>query len=372
MAATFASRVVDPEKLFALHIDHGLNRENESQQVVGTLRRYLGMKHFLVEDWSEQFLAALAGVEEPEEKRRIIGDLFVRAQRAVVERLGLPPEETVLVQGTLYTDTIESGRGVGKKADRIKLHHNVASPLIQEMREKGRLVEPNKDWYKDEVRRVGLALGLPEEIVYRHPFPGPGLGVRLINQSSPAWPEDREEFQSRLAEIAKRFDAEAELLPLKTVGVQGDGRTYRNLALVRARDYKTARLVGEEALREVSAINRVVWLYGDGEINFSPLELNRQTLDLLREIDGEANEVIQKNGLYRKISQMPVILFPGNVVAIRDVYTEDYMTVHPLEKPGEFPEEAMDELHQRLVRSGKARALVFDVTDKPPGTIEWQ
>ncbi len=142
--------------------------------------RGLGARHLHAVDASRALLRGLAGVEDPEQKRRIIGDLFITVQREEIARLGIT--DYWLAQGTLYTDLVESGKGVGAKANVIKTHHNVRSPLVEELRARGRIVEPLSTLYKDEVRALGLALGLKREIVFRHPFPGPGLAVRILGE----------------------------------------------------------------------------------------------------------------------------------------------------------------------------------------------
>ena len=155
-----------------LYVDTGLMRRHETAEVRATLRQ-LGATHVQVVDAAERFYAALAGVTEPERKRRIIGDLFIEVQRAAVQdEIG----HGLLAQGTLYTDLIESGSGVGDKAEVIKSHHNVAAPLVAQRRAAGRLLEPLATLYKDEVRRLGRALGVPRQVLERHPFPRPRSG----------------------------------------------------------------------------------------------------------------------------------------------------------------------------------------------------
>ena len=155
-------------------------RKSESQEVMAILGA-LGAAHLHRVDAEADFLAALAGVDDPERKRTLIGDMFVTVQERAVASLGLG-DGYFLAQGTLYTDLIESGKGVGKKAHVIKSHHNVRSPLIEKKRSEGRIVEPLDRLYKDEVRRLGRTLGVAEGVVGRHPFPGPGLGVRVLGK----------------------------------------------------------------------------------------------------------------------------------------------------------------------------------------------
>ncbi len=175
VAAKLLALAIGPERLHLLHIDNGLMRKDESRKVLATLGA-LGLdRHLTFVDASETFLAALAGVVEPERKRRIIGDTFIEVFDQQARALGI--EGHLLGQGTIYPDTIETGGT--KRADTIKTHHNRV-PIIQDLIDAGRVVEPLAELYKVEVRELGERLGVPREAVWRHPFPGPGLGVRLL------------------------------------------------------------------------------------------------------------------------------------------------------------------------------------------------
>jgi len=238
------------------------------------LARQLGWRNFTAVDATEEFLSALRGVSEPEEKRRIIGRTFVEVFERTAERVG--PLDW-LAQGTIYPDVIESA-GTGRKgAHRIKSHHNVGG-LPKRMR--GRLVEPLRDLFKDEVRRVGERLGLPDEMLWRQPFPGPGLGVRCVGEIT--W-ERLETLRAAdhifTEELAKAgllrqgtAQAFAVLLPVRSVGVMGDQRTYAEVVVLRAvttQDFMTAdwaRLdpellarVSNRIVNEVSGVNRVLY-----------------------------------------------------------------------------------------------------------------
>jgi GMP synthase (glutamine-hydrolysing) len=190
-------------------------------------------------DASERFYEGLAGVEDPEQKRRIIGDLFMNVQEQEIANLGI--RDSFLAQRTLYTDLIESGRGVGNKANVIKTHHNVRSPLVEAARQKGLIIEPLNSLYKDEVRALGLELGLPPRIVSRHPFPGPGLAVRILGEVT----KEKCELLRRadllfLTELRSRglydsiWQAFCVLLPVRSVGVSGDMRRYGHVLALRA------------------------------------------------------------------------------------------------------------------------------------------
>lgn len=226
------------ERVWLLYIDTGLMRKSESEEVMRNLKS-LGARHLHMVDAGEEFLVALAGHSDPETKRKIIGDLFMKVQEREVARLGIP--ESFLVQGTLYTDLIESGKGVGSKAQVIKSHHNVRSPLVEAKRRAGMILEPLDRLYKDEVRELGRILGLGAAIVDRHPFPGPGLAVRILGEVTPdACELLREADAVYIEELRKRglygkiWQAFAVLLPTRSVGVAGDERKYGRVLALRA------------------------------------------------------------------------------------------------------------------------------------------
>jgi GMP synthase (glutamine-hydrolysing) len=273
------------DRLTCVFVDNGLLRLNEGEQVLQTFARNLGVKVIHV-DATAQFMGHLQGVADPEQKRKIIGREFVEVFQTEAQKL---PKAKWLAQGTIYPDVIESAGGKTKKAHTIKSHHNVGG-LPETLNLK--LLEPLRELFKDEVRELGIALGLPHEMVYRHPFPGPGLGVRILG-----------EVKSEFAELLRRADAIfidelraadwydktsqafAVFLPVKSVGVMGDGRTY---------DY---------------------------------------------------------------------------VVALRAVQTSDFMTA----KWAELPHELLGRVSNRIVNEVRGISrVVYDVTGKPPGTIEWE
>jgi GMP synthase (glutamine-hydrolysing) len=253
-------------------VDHGLLRLGEAEQVMETFSRNLGVKVIHV-DASARFLGALAGVTDPEQKRKIIGREFVEVFQEQAQKL---PNAKWLAQGTIYPDVIESAGAKTKKAHTIKSHHNVGG-LPETLHLK--LLEPLRELFKDEVRELGIVLELPHDMVYRHPFPGPGLGVRILG-----------EVKAEYADVLRRADAIfidelraagwyektaqafAVFLPVRSVGVMGDGRTYENVVALRAvqtTDFMTAHWahlphellgkVSNRIINEVRGINRVVY-----------------------------------------------------------------------------------------------------------------
>jgi len=271
VAATLLHRAVG-ERVTAMFVDHGLMRKNEAAQVAETMGRLLG-KSFVAVDASEEFLSKLRGVVDPEQKRRIIGETFIRVFERESKKLG---QFQFIAHGTIYPDVIESGRGVGGASDRIKTHHNVAG-LPEDMELEN--LEPLRLLFKDEVRQVGRSLGLPEELVSRQPFPGPGLAVRIVGEVTPQRVETVREADAIVREELKLAGLEpqiaqsfAVLLAIGSVGVMGDGRTYAHPIVVRAvatDDFMTAdwvriphEVLGRIANRivnEVPGVNRVVY-----------------------------------------------------------------------------------------------------------------
>jgi GMP synthase (glutamine-hydrolysing) len=266
------------DRLTCIFVDHGLLRQGEAAQVADTFRRHLGME-LLTVDASEEFLADLAGVADPETKRKKIGARFVRtfeaAQLDVARRTG--GRAAFLAQGTLYPDVIESASRLEQRTARtIKTHHNVGG-LPEDLR--FQLIEPLRNLFKDEVRAVGAALGLPEEIVWRHPFPGPGLAIRIIGEVTRERLETLRRADTIFLEELRAAglyrdvsQAFAALLPVRSVGVMGDGRTYADTIALRAvttDDFMTAdwaRLpydvlerISVRIVNEVPGVNRVVY-----------------------------------------------------------------------------------------------------------------
>ena len=277
VTASLVQRAVG-DQLTCVFVDHGLLRLGEATQVVETFQRHMGM-HLIAVNAIEEFLADLAGVTDPEQKRRRIGTRFVRVFEAAGAKAAATEGEraTFLAQGTLYPDVIESAsRGEQRTAHTIKTHHNVGG-LPEDMQ--FQLIEPLRSLFKDEVRALGEALGLPEEIVWRHPFPGPGLAIRIIGEVTWGRLETLRHADAILLEELRAAglyrsvsQAFVVLLPVRSVGVMGDGRTYADTAAIRAvttDDFMTAdwaRLpydvlarVSNRIVNEVAGVNRVVY-----------------------------------------------------------------------------------------------------------------
>ena len=265
------------DRLTCIFVDNGLLRKNERDLVDATFRDHFDIDLRVV-DASKQFLDDLAGIEDPQEKRRLIGHRFIDVFRASADEVGAGggPPVHFLAQGTLYPDVIESGQGHAGTAANIKLHHNVGG-LPEELGFE--LIEPLRDLFKDEVRSLGEVLGLPSHVVWRHPFPGPGLAVRVLGEvTEPRLKVLRDCDEIVLDEIisANLYRSTnqvfAVLLPVKSVGVMGDGRTYDSVVAVRAvetQDFMTAdwaripfevlATISNRIINEVKGVNRVVY-----------------------------------------------------------------------------------------------------------------
>ncbi|MCE2775453.1 MAG: glutamine-hydrolyzing GMP synthase [Burkholderiaceae bacterium] len=285
VAAALIHRAIG-DQLTCVFVDHGLLRLHEGDMVMDMFAGKLHAKVIRV-DASDLFLGKLAGVQDPEAKRKIIGGLFVDVFKAEAAKLkagsGGHKGATFLAQGTIYPDVIESGGAKSKKAVTIKSHHNVGG-LPEQLGLK--LLEPLRDLFKDEVRELGVALGLPPEMVYRHPFPGPGLGVRILGEVKKEYADLLRRADHIFIEELRNFRDEATgktwydltsqaftvFLPVKSVGVMGDGRTYDYVVALRAvqtSDFMTAdwaelpyallKKVSSRIINEVRGINRVTY-----------------------------------------------------------------------------------------------------------------
>lgn len=450
VCAALCTLALGPERVHALHICNGFMRKDESIKVKEALAR-LNLNLEVV-DASEDFYGAttkigsspiptdrLDTVINPEEKRKIIGDTFMRVAQKEIARLGLSAETTFLAQGTLRPDLIESAsHTVSASAAVIKTHHN-DTDLVRELRQKGHVIEPLADYHKDEVRALGRDLGLPEDLVARHPFPGPGLAIRIICSSTKADIDDSfHETNRRLRHLLTEFNPDdpsektpsellelrdeerevfrrllatshvsAVLLPIKTVGVQGDGRSYHYVCALSTDDpasYDKSLAAGSpptidgvfnpdwETLFALAKfipkiyhnVNRVVYVFGkrirDPIVDITPTTLTKDAIFQLQEADDRVNQVFFERDQVKKVSQAPVILFPvgfeqgttGRSVALRTLITNDFMTGHAAHPGTELEAETVLESVRRVLQVPGIGRVVYDLTSKPPGTTEWE
>ncbi len=360
VAYTLCLRALGPERVWGIYVDTGLMRKDETG-FVASIFEELGAKHFLVDRAEEEFLRALAGLHEPEAKRLAIGERFVKVQERILSTEHFLDGHWILGQGTIYPDTIESGGTA--KADLIKTHHNRVAG-VQALIESGRIVEPLTSFYKDEVREIGREIGLSEKFLLRHPFPGPGLAIRCLCSS---------------VEAPVHATEDGFLLPVKSVGVQGDSRSYRSvLALDRSASGEDVQTTAPDLTNRIAEINRVVAFCG-GKSALSKLRtfeasISKDRLDLLREADAIVREATFQTGFDERIWQMPVVLIPVGTdearesVVLRPINSLDGMTADVVL----MDHVVLKNLTERLLSLPSIAAVFYDLTHKPPGTIEWE
>jgi GMP synthase (glutamine-hydrolysing) len=392
VTAALLLKALSPQQVYAVHVDSGLMRHQESDAVIEALKA-LGLVHLDYVKGHDAFLQGyttladgsrvgpLCQLTDPEQKRQVIGDVFFACVQQSIERL-LPPDlrETVFIaQGTLRPDLIESGnRDISTSAHTIKTHHNDVA-LIREQRAKGFIVEPNRDWHKDEVRQVGRLLGLSDDLVDRQPFPGPGLGIRLLCATQPIAPVQAEAnaLQAMVASLA------AQVLPVRSVGVQGDGRSYRQvLAIAGTQDGEALEAWGRLIPNRSAHINRVVWVINQTQLPtpiLTPTTLTDDAINLCRQADHIVTQAFRAAGLLPRVSQLLTVLLPcgqrpgQRSVVIRGVVTSDYMTARPMRLGTELPIALLTELANTLTQQLPGLDWVcWDLTGKPPATIEWE
>lgn len=393
VTAALLIKALDPEQIYAIHVDSGFMRKNESDVICENLKR-LGLKNLIRENAKDYFfntkvevdgkvLGPLVDTTDPEEKRAIIGDIFLKVTAQVIDRLGLDPETTFIAQGTLRPDLIESGNpDISGFAHKIKTHHNDVK-AVRDARAKGLIVETNSDWHKDEVRKVARMLGLEEEIASRQPFPGPGLAIRLLCHDKSLEVKIEDEDVEKLAEILGEVGQKGYILPIKSVGVQGDSRSYRNLCLMEGNkldfNWKEITSKAKQITDTIGSINRVGYILNAKDIN-EPIKcfdmrIGDECVDLLREVD----KIVTSNLEKAKVNQTFAVLLPVGInkkysIAIRTFVTNDFMTG----RPGEIGQEVSKEMIESVVNEitekygDKIEFIIYDVTSKPPATCEWQ
>lgn len=397
---TFAllNKALGQERVLGLHIDNGFMRKNESAKVAEAYHKF-GFNNFIVEDASASFLNAIAGLTDPQKKRMAVGENFITVRNEVVAKQHLDENNWLLAQGTLYPDIIESGGT--KNSNTIKTHHNRVAG-IQELIAKGLIIEPIRELYKDEVRAIGKKLGLSEELVMRHPFPGPGLSINVLCNDGKSWSQkDEDELLAAKKELNEikidmfcqncTANLKRDVLPVRSVGVQGDFRTYRFPALLTFADEgngfyhfpkKREKLEACSSTITNSAkyINRTcIKLYQKPELKDEAFKLQegyceKRRLDQLREVDNIVLTELHKSGWYNKIFQHLTIDLPyascteNASFVLRPVISEDVMTA----RFAMLPEELLGNIVKQIAALPFVDALYFDATNKPPATFGWE
>ena len=353
VAYTLCLKALGKDRVRGTYVDTGLMREGETEFVRG-LFESLGSEGFHVEDASAEFLCALHEVRDPEKKRHIIGEQFVHVQDRILKQLD---GHWILGQGTIYPDTIESGGSA--KADLIKTHHNRVAG-IQKLIDDKRIVEPLAFFYKDEVREIGRELGLPDEFLDRHPFPGPGLAIRCL--CSAAWLE------------LQRLD-EGWLIPVKSVGVQGDSRTYKPILAITGENLHQRSI---DLTNSMEQVNRVVTVTGTNypmeQLSVQPSALTSERLGRLRKADAIVRQISVDGGFEKRVWQFPVVLIPVGTsarpdsIVLRPIDSVDGMTAESVVMDPAI----LAPLTAEILDVPGIAAVFYDLTHKPPGTIEWE
>ncbi len=397
VAFALLNKALGQERVLGLHIDNGFMRKNESKNVEKAYHEH-GFRNFVVKDASESFLAAIKGLTDPQKKRMAVGENFITVRDAFVKEQNLDESKWMLAQGTLYPDIIESGGTKNSKT--IKTHHNRVDG-IQKLIAQGMIIEPLKDLYKDEVRAIGKKLGLADELVMRHPFPGPGLSINVLCSDGSFSQKDEEELKKAQEEldgvVIDQFcphctaDLKRSVLPVRSVGVQGDFRTYRFPACLAFRSegegfYHIPKIrekvesCSTGITNDAQFLNRtVIKLYQKPNLKDEDLKLqegycDRRRLDQLREVDNIVLTQLHKNSLYNSIFQHLTIDLPYASSAenasfvLRPVCSEDVMTA----RFAWLPMDVLKEIIKQIAALPFVDSLYFDATNKPPATFGWE
>lgn len=374
VAFALLNKALGPDRILGLFIDNGFLRKDEATTI---LERYqeLGFNNVRAYNASDQFLQTVEGLVDPQEKRKRVGAMFVEVRNHFLQELNLVPEEWMLGQGTLYPDIIESGGS--EHAHVIKSHHNRVKE-IEDLMEQGHVVEPLRDLYKDEVRKVGQVLGLPDSIVWRHPFPGPGLSINVLCAHGNERFDRNSAILGNLRNIVSRREYDVGLLPVRSVGVQGDQRTYTQPAvLIGPQDWEQLEQLAIKITNEMRDINRVITLLLPQKLPALHIEqgyCTKERLDLLRKADDLITQACRDNNLMREIFQILVIILPlsvngnGNCIVLRPVCSEDVMTA----QFAKIDWEIVNTVAQQIFEIPGIDAVFYDITHKPPATFGWE
>ncbi|MBQ0002071.1 MAG: glutamine-hydrolyzing GMP synthase [Treponema sp.] len=396
---TFAllNKALGQDRVLGLHIDNGFMRKNESKNVAEAYKKF-GFTNFIVEDASESFLKAISGLTDPQKKRMAVGENFITVRNEVVDKQHLDDDKWLLAQGTLYPDIIESGGT--KNSHTIKTHHNRVQG-IQDLIARGLIIEPIRDLYKDEVRAIGKKLGLSDELVMRHPFPGPGLSINVLCSDGNVSDADRKEYEDAKKEFekieVKEFSDNStatmvkSVLPVKSVGVQGDFRTYRFPAVLAfeknengfyeiPEKWENIEKASSSITNSAKLLNRTViklWQrpgLKDEDLQIQKGYCDKFRLDQLREVDNIVLTKMHETGWYNKIFQHLTIDLPyasskeHASFVLRPVVSEDVMTA----RFAWLDLKLLNDIVSEISKLEFVDAVYFDATNKPPATFGWE
>lgn len=396
VATLLAAEVIDPAKLHIFYIDNGFMRDEDAAVIDMLNQNGVPVQHYdAVKEFEEATLTdngvtygPLKSVTDPEAKRKIIGEMFVRVRDKLAAQLDVTADEAVLLQGTNAADRIESGHSKGGQAtDVIKTHHNQVKG-IKDLEAKGLLIEPLDELFKDEVRRIGEVLGLPEDVVWRQPFPGPGLAIRILGAREGEYQPTQPTEQNRIEAFLKdhgHAKLTARLLPVRSVGVGGDARSHISAVALQGQATwnELATLANDLPANLRNTINRVVYALGEAPITnmtITPTDLSGTVRDQLKQADRIVFELMREHQLIKDIRQCPVVLLPlsfgkegGRSIVLRPVTTSTWLTVQAMLPVRDLPGGFATQATARILQEVKGITQVFwDLTNKPPGTTEWE
>ncbi len=398
VAATLASTVVDADKFHAFYIDSGFMRDEDD--LVIEMLQAVGINVAKI-DAIEQFergtisvpdtnllkstqSESLAETSDPETKRKIIGKTFITIQNDLLASLKL--DEALLLQGTNAADRIESGHSKGDShTETIKTHHNQVQE-VQALKAAGLLIEPLDDLFKDEIRALGRELGLPEELVERQPFPGPGTAIRIICSNANVADMPHSPEAAALQTFVAKQNLKAHILPVRSVGVGGDERSHIAVAAIEHANLTSddmATLASDIPAHFRGVINRVIYALGSRSLDHGSMTktlLNAEARAQLRLADRIVFEEMRTHKVLGKIKQMPVVLLPlsfdqpgDRSIVLRPVTTSTFMTVQAMLPGRDLPPAFFDDIVARILGKIPGISQVFlDLTNKPPGTTEWE
>jgi GMP synthase (glutamine-hydrolysing) len=369
VAFSLCARALPRNRVMGVYVDTGLMRKDETEELRSLLNAAGLSDRFIVRNESDRFLGALKGQTDPEEKRKIIGRVFVDVQTAVMHEHGFDHGDWLLGQGTIYPDTVESG-GSGTSTAVIKTHHNRCEE-IQELISKGRVIEPLAEFYKDEVRQIGRQLGLDERLTARWPFPGPGLAIRCLGTT--------QTLQVGPVALPREYhEYEAIHFPIRSVGVQGDARTFREVvALAGPLDYEKLGEISTLLCNTRRIYNRaIVRVAGARKLGAGCVvreDLTPKRIELLRECDAIVRRSMETASLTNAVWQFPTVLIPvsfrgGESIVLRPINSEDGMTANF----AHLPVDVLQSIAEKIADVPGIDGVFLDVTDKPPATIEWE
>jgi GMP synthase (glutamine-hydrolysing) len=395
VCAALLTKVVGKENIILLHIDNGFMREQEAEQTVMTLEKMWFDIGFI--QWTDIFLNSTTQINnqetkklgetiDPEEKRKIIGDTFMKAALSHLESEWLSLENMIIVQWTLRTDLEESwSKTVSKQTDTIKTHHN-DTQWVRDLRDAGSIYEPLKELEKSQVRKLSEEFGMPEEITKKQPFPWPWLAIRIICGNQSLYDENMAQIDKDLEIFFADSQLQGSILPIKTVWVQGDGRSYKyGVVLSGPEDRKSILHYASEIPnhKQFHQINRIVYAFWDpiqeSLKDITPTTLGEDTAGLVRKADHIVNTLLQKHKLDKStaISQMPVILTPvsfgkpgGRSIVLRPFITNTFKTGRAAIPGEDIPVAVLEEIVKEVQLIPGIARVMLDLTGKPPGTTE--